>query len=533
MTPNADPVLSSPDRPRRLWGRVAAFVDTRAAAATCFVGALGVFGIESIAWPLRGGRDSGTYLAYYVDMWHAHPALPFLMLFRTPLAPLIFGTLLQVGGPILAEIGMAIAYATSVLAYGLLARSFGRAAALVTVVALLLFPAYGALFHQVSSDPVFALTLALWLLAMKKALSTKRAVPFVAAAVALVAMILARPGAEVLIATVVAPTLLRVNWRRRVVLASVYLGASLVLLTAWAGYNGARYGDFTVARGSWAGTPFYRTFVMEKIVRPDNGPASRELARAVEADLLTKEPYRSQHVTVHEFFAVSDDYEWEDLVLLSDRAWGWDSNYAILRRVATEAIEQHPKLYVRDVASGIWSEISSPYTWPATSAAGTVTDARPAAPTPPVKTIGGTGSWLWTSPSGRKPDPARLARQVRELEKLERNLPDRSGSPEVAASLNRLSNIYPRMALWILLGGVGLAVRRSRAALPLLAMLLAALLVIFVTLLGYGPTPEYGLPFDPVFVLFGVAGVLCPGPWRSSLTRVAARTRRVARAQAR
>jgi 4-amino-4-deoxy-L-arabinose transferase-like glycosyltransferase len=510
MALGAEPTLISPDRLRRVRRRVAAFTDTRAAAATCFVAAIGVYGIESIAWPLRGGRDSGTYLAYYVDMWHAHPALVFLMLFRTPLAPLIFGTLLQAGGAILAEIGMAIAYATSVLAYALAARSFGRATALVTAVALLLFPPYGALFHQVSSDPVFALTIALWLFALTRALSRRRAVSFAVAAVALVAMILTRPGAEVLLVSAAVAAFLPVSRRRRLVLGSVYLGASLVLLTAWAGYNDARYGDFTVARGTWVGTPFYRTFVMEKIVQPDNGPASRELAQAVRTRLLTKEPYQSHEVTVQQFFSVSDDYEWEDLVLLSDRVWGWASNYAILRRAAIEAIEQHPKLYIRDVASGMWSEITSPYKWPATPAAGAATAEPAPAATARPQTIGGTGSWLWTSPTGRKPDPARLDRQLRELRRLEHDLPDRSGSPRLAAVLNRVSAIYPRMALWILLGLAALTVRRTRASIPLLALLCSALLVVFVTLLGYGPTPEYGLPFDPIFILFGAAAVLHP-----------------------
>ena len=499
---------------RSAWRRITAFADTRAAAVTCFIAALAVYGIESIAWPLRAGRDASTYLEYYVDIWHAHPAYPFLMLFRTPLAPLVFGALLQTGGPILAEVAMAVAYATSILAFALVARRFGRATAVVTAVALLVFPAYGALFHQVSSDPIFALTLALWVLAVTRAATVPELRRFVLAGVALVAMILARPGAEALLVSVVVPLFLPVVWRRRLVLAGAYLGTAVVLLLGWSSYNGLRYGDFTVARGTWAGTPFYRTFVMEKIVQPENGPASRELAQAVRTDLLTKTPYAQHHVTADQFFSVEDDNMWDDLVNLSDRVWGWNSNYAILRRAAVEAIRRHPGLYTHDVASGMWSEVSSPYRWDATrTPTATAAPARALAAAPAdVATMGGNRWWLASTPSGRLPDQARIARQYREVSQLLRHLPDRSGSSSFASVLNWISRIFPRMAIWIVLGLVALLVRRNRAVVPLLGLVAGALLVVFVTLLGYGPTPEYNLPFDPVYVLFGAAAVLRTAP---------------------
>jgi hypothetical protein len=493
---------------RSSWRRIADFADTRAAAVTCFVAALAVYGIESIAWPLRAGRDGSTYLEYYVDMWHAHPAYPFLMLFRTPLAPLFFGVTLQIGGPILAEVAMAFAFATSVLCFALVARRISGAAAVVTAVALLVFPAYGALFHQVSSDPVFALTLALWALALARALEAPRTRGFIFAGVALVAMVLARPGAEVLLVSAVVPLVLKGVWRRRLVLTLAYAGTAVALLVGWASYNGLRYGDFTVARGSWAGTPFYRTFVMEKIVQPGNGPASRELAQAVRTELLTRSPYKQHHVTAAQFFSVEDDNMWDDMVVLSDRVWGWDSNYTILRRTALEAIRKHPGLYAHDVASGVWSELTSPYRWDASHPP--PARALAVAPAAGIENIGGNRWWLSSTPSGRRPVQSRIARQYRQTFRLIRHLPDRSGSTRLASVLNGISRIYPRMLIWILVGLAAAAVRRSRALLLPLALVAGALLVILVTLLGYGPTPEYNLPFDPVYVLFGVAALFAP-----------------------
>lgn len=95
-------------------------------------------------------------------------------------------------------------------------------------------------------------------------------------------------------------------------------------------------------------------------VRPTNGPASSELAAAVQRDLLDKRPYAGEHMTVDRFFAAGSDREWGDLVVLADRDWGWSNNYSILRRAGIEAVEKHPKLYVRDVVAGVWDEVSQP-----------------------------------------------------------------------------------------------------------------------------------------------------------------------------
>ena len=92
-------------------------------------------------------------------------------------------------------------------------RRFGPAAAIATAAALLLYPGYVVLFHQLSSDAVFAAAFALvaWLLA--------RAVerPSVARAVALGAgvagLVFVRPVAQVLLLLVLVPLLAGTTWR--------------------------------------------------------------------------------------------------------------------------------------------------------------------------------------------------------------------------------------------------------------------------------------------------------------------------------
>ena len=73
-------------------------------------------------------------------------------------------------------------------------------------------------------------------------------------------------------------------------------------LLVWAGHNAVRADDFTVVRGAGHGLPLYRAFVVDRIVSPENGEASRELARAVADDLLPREPYRSYEIDLDTFF---------------------------------------------------------------------------------------------------------------------------------------------------------------------------------------------------------------------------------------
>ena len=44
--------------------------------------------------------------------------------------------------------------------------------------------------------------------------------------------------------------------------------------------------------------PFYRAYITDKIVAPENGPASRRLADAVRNHLITRDPYKSYGVTL-------------------------------------------------------------------------------------------------------------------------------------------------------------------------------------------------------------------------------------------
>ena len=143
------PVLSALAWLERLAG-------TRRGALALFVLAIGAHVFRSIAWPVSGGRDLDEYLLDYVQLLDRHPLLPWPMLFRTPATPIVAGLTLDIGHGALVEPVMAALYALSIVAWSAVARRFGRRAAVVTALALLLYQGYALMFHELSSEPFFA-----------------------------------------------------------------------------------------------------------------------------------------------------------------------------------------------------------------------------------------------------------------------------------------------------------------------------------------------------------------------------------------
>ena len=164
---------------------------------------------------------------------------------------------------------------------------------------------------------------------------------------------LARPVGQVLLLLGLAPLLAARGRRPRVEAVVAFALAAILPLVALAGVNAARADDFTVVRGGSASLLF-RTFVADRIVEPDNGEASGELARAVSRELLPHEPYRSRGIDLETFFSSGSSRMHDDLTVLSDRTWGWDDDYRHLGRVAREAIRAYPGTYARGVAKDIW-----------------------------------------------------------------------------------------------------------------------------------------------------------------------------------
>jgi hypothetical protein len=522
--------------------------------------------VHATAWPLFAGRDAQTYLMYYLEMGAADPVFPQLMLFRTPGAPLVLGLSLDLGGHLFLEFLLGACYVLSILAVFAAGSFWDRRIGLVAALALMAYPGYGALCHSISADGLFAFGMAFWTLLICATAARPTLWKFALHGLAVFLLTMVRPAAVVFVLVfALLPLILSAPARVRAYRTWAFAATATALLLGWAAYNELRYDDFTISRMSAGQVPLYRVLAVDRLLDPDNGPESRELAAAIESDLLTREPYRSYGVTLNEFLHTGRIAMWTDLAGLSDRMWGWDSDYAKLRGAAREAILKHPLDFAGGVADTVWEEM---------------TDARSKTPAPqsppPRRTIEcelscvdeegrtievagrrlpapwdhaepiprGHHYWLqstpddsiksdWsslTNPRFRFEDPrieARYERLSHDLAQLMAKLPSRDGSFAWAGRFN--NSIEPRlppMLFWLLVGAVGLAIAPLPHTRVLLFLCFLALAGVVSAALAAPSAPWYRLPFDPLFILFGCAGALSGGLALAARGRAALRRRR-------
>ncbi|HYI74785.1 MAG TPA: hypothetical protein VEW90_05875 [Gaiellaceae bacterium] len=518
------------NRLTRAWLALQAFSERPAALLVLVALALAEYALVSVAFPLAAGRDLGTYFRASFELRADEVLLPQALLMRAPITGVVAEALLALG-PVAAELVMALLYAGAVLCWWRVGRSVGVAPGIALAGLVLAYPGYVLLFHRLASDALYAAAFAL--AALLTARLVERRTPARAAAVglALALLVLIRPVSLVLV--VLAPLVLvaRGPWRPRVSSLAAAGAAVVVPLLLWASHNALRADDFTVVRGAGHGLPLFRAFVEDRIVSPENGAASRELAAAVLDDLLPREPYRSYEIDLDTFFDSGSARMHEDLIGLADRTWGWDDDYAQLARVGREAVRAHPGTYARGVARDSWRLLWWPVYLPLDegdaapvprrlAAASQLPEPSEGQPIPAasvsafISTPDGRFREVWTSPAIHQiyadddAGNAHLDRMNRRVAELYEQFSDRSGSAELGRWLDRASKWFPRPLLWLAVGIVALAVRRPRRTATPLVLTAAALLVIVATSLAVPAAAEYAAPLAPAFLLLACAGLL-------------------------
>lgn len=506
--------------------RLLAFVPTRRAALVLFALALVVFWLQALGWPMAKGRDTWDYLVYYLQLFDSDPPLSQVQLFRAPLTPLVVGLPLELGGTALLEAVFGVLFAVSVVAWSATALTFGRIPALAAAVLLLVYPAWATLYHQASSDAVFASGLAVWALVVARALRRPTTSGFVALGAGVAALALIRPANQVLLPVVLAPLLVAVPWRTRLTWVAVCLAAVVLPLSAWAAHNAVRYDDLTVTRGGKAWVPFLRVFLADKTISPENGAASRSLARLIEDEVLAKEPYASLDVPLPAYLRNGSNYEIVRLIAISDRVLGRDSEYDVLFDSAVEAIREHPGTYASGVADVFWEflmqrplresvaprEQTAPEAPAPTFESDGVVLPNPQATIPPEVVPYGfvwcasdyidtctlrDPSLVWDDPSVQR----RYRDVVAQVREWDAELPSRTGQAWVTEILNRITPRFPRPPLWLAAGVVALVWRRPKGWRTIVVLWAAAALVLGIHAASQGVAPEFALPLYPVFIV--------------------------------
>ena len=506
-------------------------VSRRGAAALCLV-ALASYGVQALAWPLQRGRDSWDYWLAFLQLADTDPPFSALQVFRTPVAPLVTGMPMWLGGATLLEVVFAFLYALAILGWAWAVAPISRAAAVAVACVLLVTPTYAGLFHEVSSDPVFAFVVAWWAGAVVRAWKTGAASWLVAVGAGVALLTLTRPAAQIaLLACVLVPLVARRGRRRMLTGVAVAAAAAVIPLAGWSLHNAIRYDDFTVARGSKAWVPFFR---VAGDVDPANGDASRRLAAAVERDVLTLPPYASRHVDVGTYFDGAGNLEVIRMIALSDRVFGWDDDYDVLFDASVEAIRADPGDYARGVVDTFWDFLSQRYA-PEVRARPVVFPEQPAELTidgkpfpapitvsPVVQAVRYGFVWCPTDDLARcvVPDPLAALGDAAEAERYgelvdtirdwDAQLPTRDSNARLASKGGTASDRWPRPFLWIAVAAIALAIRRPRGTAPVLVLGGVAAFVLFVHALSQAPQSEFELPFVPLWIVAALVGLVAP-----------------------
>ena len=99
----------------------------------------------------------------------------------------------------------------------------------------LLYPGYGALFHELASEIVFAAGFAVWTALAVRAALTPTAWRFAALGAATALIALTRPVNQAFLVVAILPLALAGSWRARLGRTIAFVGVAAVLLGAWAG----------------------------------------------------------------------------------------------------------------------------------------------------------------------------------------------------------------------------------------------------------------------------------------------------------
>jgi hypothetical protein len=492
--------------------------------------ALAVYALQSLVLPVTPGRDFQTYVVNYLQLGDWHAAVPVWSLLRTPLASLSIGVPLDLGGGWLAQAWLGLLFAGSITAWARTASYFGSRVAVATAAVLLLYPGYSILFHQDGADAVSAAAVSgLALLAIRAVVqpSTGR---FAAAGLGVGLAALVRPTNEPLVLLAVLALISPTARRWKAVFAAAFVFAAAVPIFGWAANNRVRYDDFALVRGM--NLVFGRAF-LDGLVSPRNGPASAELARVVNERLLTKEPYRSYRITPRRFW--KEDHSFRmlvDLNVLSDRVWGWNSDYAILKRAGREALTTHPGDFAGGVIATLGrdlvSTVAAPIPLPPTSAPSgqwELADSQLPRPTEGepipssresriVSTPDDSIKEVWTSATEhhlvfkRQAD----ARRFRELNdrgaQLMSQVPPYIGRATLIHRFDQVARAFPPAIVWLLAGLAAVGIRQPRRSGFLLTLAGAAFVTLLAIASGVGETVgEYVVPLQPAFVLLTTAGL--------------------------
>lgn len=491
---------------------------------TTFVFCVGcaVYALHALAWPLRPGRDFATYHDYFAQMWMIAPGNLEVMLARTPVVPLFFGSLNLADGALLTEIVLGIMYAGAVALVYRIGSEFNRQTGLCSVFLLLLFTPWAYLFHQVNGDGVFAFLFVVWVYAIFKTSKDPRPSHFFWHGIFVGLLVLTRPAAQVFVLFALYPFFLGgLGWRPKVLRTLLFLFTFTAVWFSYASYNYLRYDHFAIAQGRHH--PFPKLFKKYRLIAPENGPASREVARLIEENLLSTGLYKRFDVTLDEVFDSGSAVIHYDIIkLVEEHA----EQPRILRKAALEAILANPARYAKLMAYDVITTYSQHPDWGAAITQRDWTPFSSDADELLVRINNRIERYRPEQDEDHSLIPISLYdlkrytshdglaahfKTKRAAQRTRFETPKRRPNELVARQLQRLTDLYPGWFFAFALIAIGTLAHRDRKAVTYLFVLGLVLFNTLFSVLGVNLVWQYRVMLDPVILIGAALGIIRRG----------------------
>ncbi|MEW6602473.1 MAG: hypothetical protein AB1499_15985, partial [Nitrospirota bacterium] len=216
--------------------------------------------------------------------------------------------------------------------------------ALMTLLLLMLRYHYMQNILSVSSEPLMALVILYWLYFLIKAFHRFGNRDWSLVGVIIGILVMVRPDNLVMMLSFFLPLLywemgFKVTAKR--CLACIL--PCLFILLSYVSYNYLRFDFLGVATLGNVHLPFYRTYVQEGLIRPENGPASQKLKEIMQKKIQPKRVFQDYGVSVDDMFHYSTNRMFQHVVKEVYLEEGWNDHAVLLRKAGWEAASANPR----------------------------------------------------------------------------------------------------------------------------------------------------------------------------------------------
>lgn len=324
----------------------------------------GFFVFSALVIGIHPGRDIWTYELYYRQFFMKFPSAVLLQLFRTPGVPFYYGPLFDLGGWMLVLIMTGFFFIVGMTLFYLVMAHWNKWLALIAIFLLLLRYHYMQNILGVASESLMALVVLYWLYFLFKAYRRFGNGDWSLVGIIIGILIMIRPGNSLMMLSFFLPLLyweksFKVTVKRCL---SCMLPCVIVLL-CYVSYNYLRFDFFGIAALGNAHLPFYRAYVQEGLIRPENGPASQKLKELIQKRIISKKVFQDYGVSIDDMFMYSTSRMFQHVVKEVYLAEGWDSHAVLLKKAAWESAAANPRDFWLTYVQQLMIIFGVPYRW--------------------------------------------------------------------------------------------------------------------------------------------------------------------------